>query len=132
MKQNDFISCVACVAAMATNTTVEDFEKFMGKHGPYSDFEFEKYLMPHGYSMGFGASVVVEDGEVVVRFSVNDFPAYVIVESERLNDIEHAVYWDGKKIIDPNPESKDGRSLESYKIISWFPIINHNEKQVTT
>ena len=59
-----------------------------------------------------------------IQFSVEDYPAYVVVKSKRFKQTMHAVYWDGEKILDPNPEiKKNGLPIEQYEIISWFPII---------
>lgn len=129
VKQKTDTECVACVAAMATNTSVEEFKKFVGKDKPpYHDLHFYKYLLKHEYSVGVGfkgnGEKFDEDNKLRIEFPLKDFPAYVVVKSKRFRGVEHAVYWNGKKILDPNPKIKeDGLSLKEYEIISWFPIV---------
>ena len=132
IKQTDKVSCVACVAAMATNTSVSEFRKFFGtKPPPHNDLDFYKYLLSRGYAVGVGyahkeTSVFMNrDTGLKVHFRLHDYPAYVVVKSQRFKAKTHVLYWDGEKIFDPNPEIKeDGLSVNEYDILSWFPIIN--------
>lgn len=131
IKQRDKVSCVACVAAMATNTTLADFRNFFGsKPPPYTDLDFYRYLLSCGYTLGVGyahresRTFRGKDTGLKIHFYLKDYPAYVIVESMRFEGMKHVVYWDGEKILDSNPEvNGDGLPLNQYKIISWFPII---------
>lgn len=130
IKQPDKISCVACVACMATNTRLIDFERFFFTKGPpYSDWDCYRYLLSKGYSVGLGfkndrCHVIREESTLAIKFKVKDFPAYVVVKSMRFKGMEHVVYWNGKKVLDPNPTlKKDGLPLEKYEIVTWFPIV---------
>jgi len=132
IKQGDKVSCVACVAAMATGTTLADVQNFFGtKLPPYNDLDFYKYLLNCGYTLGVGYSheesprtFVGKDTGLKIHFRLKDYPAYVVVESMRFKGVKHVVYWDGEKILDSNPKVKgDGWALNKYKVISWFPII---------
>jgi len=127
MKQKKNSSyCVACVAAMATNTTVAEFREFLNKKkGPYNDFDFYKYLVSKHYAVGVGFTkngIDLKDKTAKCIINLSDYPAYVIVESQTKEKKLHAIYWDGKKVHDPNPAVKDGCELESYEIVNWFPI----------
>ncbi|HDK81030.1 MAG TPA: hypothetical protein ENH31_00490 [Nitrospirae bacterium] len=127
-------NCVAVAAAMATGTTVEEFERFIGHDidydGPYGDLDFYRYMLHKGYVAGVGVvfskdylegktvrGQLFESGEMLY-----EYPAYVVVES-RKEGYTHAVYWDGKKIHDPDPTiDGTGLPLKEYKVIFWLPI----------
>lgn len=121
--------CLACVAAMATDTTVELYKEYCWKNrlDPEQDYTFIQYLWFRGYLAGF-----YFEGDGVhgrIEFSQLDCvtllssPAFIAVESRsektRKAGNSHAVYWDGKKLHDPNGDYPK----ESYKIISVLPII---------
>lgn len=119
--------CVACVAAMATGTSVKRFREVMGDGGPYSDWQFSAYCMLYGFIVGIGArwdrSPFDPDKEKMgIGLDLADIPAYVIVDSETRSGIEHSVYWDTKQVLDPNPLVLNPRKLSSYKIMNVFPI----------
>jgi hypothetical protein len=126
--------CVACVAAMATDSSVGEFRKFVGKsRGPYTDYHLYYYLLNKGYIVGVGLDYEDEDpgdfhanSTLQLEFNIRRFPAYVIVPSETRTGKEHAVYWDGRWIRDPNPKKLDKESVANYKILKWFPITNLN------
>ncbi len=133
-KQHDRSSCVACVAAMITRTRPEDFVAFLVNtlpgekiQPPYSDLYLAAYLLQFQMILGVGAAHISRDekkvliGEIV--FDCTEAPAYVAVKSEDPK-FEHALYWDGQRIWDPNPNSKDGRDPLSYSIVGWWPILS--------
>ena len=133
-KQSDRSSCVACVAAMASRTFPEVFVQFVKKlhpekevKPPYSDIDLQRFLLEFNLIIGIGAGAVTRDEEDTLvgeaAFNVKDYPAYVSVKSERDEQYEHALYWDGSKIWDPNPVSVDGRDPLSYSIVGWWPIV---------
>ena len=118
-------NCIAVVAAMATDSTPEEFESFIEGPPPYCDYDFYRFLVFKGYVVGFGFDIQdtpIKGISIDFRYSINTYPAYVVVESETYKDTMHALYWDSKKVHDPNPSVKDGRSLADYKIHLWFPI----------
>ena len=132
IKQDDKVSCVACVACMATGTGLEDFKRyfhFFCKGPPYSDLDLYRYLLSKGYAVGIGfynnvGHTFKPDGKLRIEFPIKKFPAYVLVKSKRFKGLVHAVYWNGERVLDPNPLiKKDGFPLEEYKIIAWFPIV---------
>lgn len=129
IKQIGKTECVACVACMATNTRMVDFQRFFYfKEPPYTDLDFSRYLLSKGYSVGIGfdnkeKEIFNANNKIRIEFSLKDFPAYVVVKSMRFKSNTHVIYWNGEKILDPNPEiKKDGLPLEEYEIIKWFPI----------
>ncbi len=143
-------SCVAVVAAMAFGGRPKDFTKTVKHEPPYSDLEFSRYALSRGASCVFGVtsknffealnvSDSVSEGEEFItkeadpekvggnticrfEFRLQDFEAYIVVEGELNGESEHAIYWDGKQIWDPNPMTKNGRPLGSYKIKRYYPI----------
>lgn len=152
MKQNSGDNrCVAIVAALATNTPVQEFEKFANHEPPYNEYELAHFLFQKGFAcnLGFGPeffqeqSIDVGDSEnpedkmyiskydltpdtvMDLRFQVKDYPAFLVVkpEGKDAGGIDHVIYWDGEMIHDPNPMTPNGRPFMSYKILKYFPII---------
>lgn len=134
IKQRDKFSCVACVACMATSTRLVDFERFFYlKAPPYSDLDLYRYLLSCGYSVGVGflnhnKEKFQSQYKLKIGFYVSDFPAYVVVKSQRFKGMEHVVYWTGSQILDSNPEIKNaGLPLSEYDIVAWFPIVKFED-----
>ena len=134
IKQRDNFTCVACVACMATGTGLKEFERFFYfKAPPYSDLDLYRYLLAKGYSVGVGFQNHKREKfqpqyKLKIGFKVSDFPAYVVVKSQRFKGMEHVVYWTGSQILDSNPEIKtSGLSLSEYDIVAWFPIVKFSE-----
>jgi hypothetical protein len=129
--------CVAQVAAIATRTSPLEFAKFCRTFAfspksdpPYEDIHFYAYLLHHGYFCGYrvlpdaDAFVdisIIEAGGFEFSFSLKtaNFPAYVrVATADPLWD--HAVYWDGFKVIDPSHDAH--HRPDKYKIKYWTPI----------
>ena len=125
--------CVSCVAAMATGTTIEEFENFIGSDPPYSDADLCKYLLHKNYVLGgqgfTNLQEVTLDEDTLLRteWQMRNIPCYLVVESETQTEAPHAIYWDGEKVWDPNPRTQDGRILRSYKILIVFRITKIQE-----
>ena len=121
--------CLACVAAMATGTTVEEFKAYYYKHNlPFDqDITFIRYLWDNGYMVGAFAP---EDGTWTVNRSTGvvllSGPAYLSVDSEkelvRKQGACHAIYWDGRKLHDP---AKTTKRLSEYKVKSILGIVKN-------
>jgi len=141
MKQFNNWSCMACVAAMIVNEPLQNVIDFIGHDGSdwdpnskspfrvvgFSVFEIISFLASRNLMLGFYAlitgSINFEDKDFLVTVPI-DAPAMITVKSERFfPNVRHVVYWDGKKVFDPNPEVEDGRSLKNYKIYEWWPIL---------
>lgn len=126
--------CLACVAAMATNTTVAEYKDFYRENKlPFDDdLTFLRYI----HSKGFLAGVFLGVGDGVHSKNVFDMvkdvdlsqgPAYVVVESDsefvRRQGASHAVYYDGEKIHDPGRDM--AKSSCEYKVICIMPIVKN-------
>ena len=121
--------CLACVAAMATQTTVEDFKAYYRKHNLSFDQDITliRYLWDNGYMVGTFAP---EDELWTVNRSFGVLllrgPAYLTVDSEtesvRKQGADHAVYWDGRRVHDPAGTTK---RLSQYKIKSILGIVKN-------
>ncbi len=126
--------CVAVVAAMATGTTLAQVKAEVDEHpeGGYSDIDFIAYCARHGIVAGAwqwapdtkAAEQAMDMGGLLIRM---DHPAYVGVRSERREGKGHAIYWDGKQVWDPNPDTSDGRPLSSYQIDLWWPLLRSSD-----
>ena len=116
---------------MATGTELEQAKLEMKEqpdHG-YADLSFLAYCARHGVLVGaLGWSPDDDDlRSGVMHLQLTDQPAFVGVKSERFDGKGHAIYWDGKQVWDPNPESPDGRALSSYCVEFWWPLIRSAE-----
>lgn len=58
-------------------------------------------------------------GLIRLDYDVRKNPAYVIAHSSLGG---HALYWDGNQIYDPDPDSKNGKNPNEYKVQLWVPI----------
>lgn len=130
------IRCVAYVAAMATGTSVEEFEAWVAAHPvssrltpPYEDIHFYYYALSRGYICGYRLATIdghlprfpVEEIAFHVDVAIYGHPAYVVVKQSVDTGWNHCVYWDGKQIYDPaNP--KNPRHPSEYSIVSWTPV----------
>jgi len=149
MKQNSGDQrCIAIVAALATASMPSEFENFIKSDPPYSEHQFSEFLFSKGLacSLGFGRELFYDDlnvtdslkeevlpvakqplnkdTEITMTYKIGDYPALFIVEAEVDNEKNHAIYWNGERVFDPNPMTPNNRSLSSYKILNYFPIIN--------
>lgn len=119
--------CVSFVAAMATGTTPEEFERFVSEmkgygrsEPPYEDIHVYSYLLSKGLLCGLGfVAQQPKLGAFTLRYDVMDHPAYLVVAGP---STDHAVYWDGQHIFDPDPRTSNGRDPNEYHIKLWVPI----------
>lgn len=123
--------CLACVAAMVTQTTVEDFKAYYLKHNlPFdSDITFIRYLWDNGYMVGlFIAQECDVKIDPLLTFDLLKTPCFIAVKSrsehQRELGVDHAVYWDGKKLYDP---AGDDIPLDEYIPVSFLPICQNSE-----
>lgn len=141
IKQNDNHSCFACCVAMITKTTLADITKFVGHDGTvidpksnhpdkmrgFSNAEMNRYLSYHNFTLGCaGADMKDAPGsEMFEKYSHIEFefsmksPALIIVKSLRFKKVNHCIYWDGKKLWDPNVGEVE---FPKYTIKEWWPI----------
>jgi len=132
-KQSQPMECMACVAAMATGTTPQDFVGFLKTEypdreisPPYNDVYFQRYLLEFDMIVGVGLGLIGRDPEGEVHgaafYPLKGQPALVSVKNEN-HAYEHALYWDGNQIWDPDPDTDDGFNPLFYRISGWWPII---------
>lgn len=133
-KQSNSMECLACVAAMATRTTPNDFVDFLKREfpgeeikPPYHDKYFQRYLLEFNMIVGVGLGhidYVKNSDNEYLGFAAYPLHRSAALISVRLDNeaIEHALFWDGKKIWDPDPNTEDGRDPLSYNIAGWWPI----------
>lgn len=139
--------CVAVTAAMAFDSTPEKFMLFTDGVPPYSDLDFVRYALKEGYICGFGIPrdafvkkidvgdsgdkfdtlevqrELTPESVIEIKFKLKDYPAYIVVEGANGSEMEHAIYWDGNQVFDPDPMIENGRPLSEYKILRYFPIM---------
>ena len=130
MKQQDNKSCTAIVGAMAANKSPRYVFIWMRLHRcdgpPFSIVDLNYFLASHKILLGIGANIfnvdIEEDYTIKIEFEVKRFAAVIEVESERFENTEHLIFWNGRQVFDPNPFVEDGRPLTDYNIINWWPI----------
>lgn len=130
--------CAVCVAAMATNTTVDDVYDFMNDGrimgDPIHDPELAMYLLKHGWALGKGWNVNDEDDPAndkktlglddihYVLEGLAGVRAYISVRSRNYEGVCHAVYWDGAHVRDPDPKMPEECELSDYILINVWPL----------
>lgn len=144
IKQNSDNDCVPCVAAMVTGRTPEEYIEFVDEHSPFDigmDQSFKIWLAHNSLYAGAGSTEVFNpeihtlagkelDGPTIaVKITLIGRLGHLGVTSERFDDTEHALYWDGHQIWDPNPESDDGRNIWSYDFTYYEPIYGYAEAE---
>lgn len=111
-------SCTAACVAMITGVPIEMIFADLGHDGSERPFLFVEYaavLNRYGYHLGMPA---VEHAEGVSRFCRKDGAAIILARTSD-GKSAHAVFWTGKRVLDPAGASKQ---LEEYRIIEWWPI----------
>lgn len=115
-------SCVACVVAMITDDSLEEVFDAIGHNGAERHFRFldcAAFLNRRGYHLGlcgFGPGM-----EFIDVFQ----PALVIVACS-VGKGNHAVYWNGYSVLDPEPANK-GKQLADYTVREWWPVTKYEE-----
>lgn len=132
-------SCAACVAAMATDTTLEDVIRSIGHDGSqikedsihpqkrrgFSLQEILRYMISRDLYMGIFLTPEgqkIKKNTKILEVSVNiENPAMVTVPAFGSGH-SHVIYWDGARILDPSPSGHDNPRLESLSVVEWWPI----------
>lgn len=121
---------------MAFGCSVEEFENYCAeRYEKLSKRMFIEFGLHKGFITGFS---VLQRPKIMfnkIFASVQDYmlmPALIIVESKYNKGIEHAIYWDGAMVLDPDPATEDGSPLKSYRIKEWFTIFNFKTNEVTS
>lgn len=133
IKQLDMKSCTGCVAAMITGTSLKDFQKFINKEPPWYDSDLIKYCLEYGYYIGtyyeLKGRKINRSTTLILEHDIKSTPAYIAVESERIETKTHAIFWNGEQVQDPNPTVADYTDISDYEIISLYPIIKLEKKE---
>jgi hypothetical protein len=125
--------CVAVAAAMVTGTEPEDFIAWARSYAfdprpdcnrGYEDVHLCAYLALHGFLCGyiFEVKYPVQGDNLAcdVRLNLDGQPAYIAVEV--VDGWDHAIIWDGAKVLDPSPGTPNWQPLSHYKIKRIIPI----------
>ena len=128
-------TCLVCVLAMIVNESeqyVLDWFEYIDP--PISDEDAFIFLAHHGRYLATGA--VLKDKKTQKGIGLSDTDcieirwdmgneAYLVVDSHTKENRTHAVFWTGKKILDPM--EKKPQPLSKYKVRYLYPM-QHNEK----
>jgi len=127
IRQTENNTCLACVMAMMVGES-EGYVLDWFEHidPPFSDEDAFLFLAHHGIYLAFLVDLG-KDGEKISdsqEFKVSfDMvrPAYVIVKSKTHTGRAHAVFWDGKNILDPQKD--EPQEILKYDVISIYPML---------
>jgi len=134
MKQTKINSCAACVMAEIVGESeqyVLDWFKYYDP--PFCDEDAILFLAHHGVYLSLYCKMseptrMDSDEDITVALTFKKRAFYIIVKSERFEDKFHAIFWNGYKVIDSNPDSFDGRDLSEYEIVGFYPVMRTEEK----
>ncbi len=128
-------SCTVCVLAMATGETLEAVYEFLNDGRQVGDpvcmAEAAMFLMSRGLVLGAGFGVKSK------RFQISDelahnlkgWPAFVVVSSGCENEYwQHAIYYDGRYLRDPDPFKGATSKWEDYEVQLIFPLAIISDK----
>jgi hypothetical protein len=122
--------CLACVAAMLCDTTPEHFKYFCKRRhlDRFDDASLLKFIARYHWMPG----IYFQSYSNSLSFDIKGIVCYLGVVSDdpvvRNANSEHAVLWDGQKILDPNPRIYS-RPLNKYKITSIIPLCKFISKR---
>ncbi len=121
-------NCVAHVAATAFECEVKEFEKFANKNedGTFNVTEFLRFALSKGFYVGYiFNNPRFINNQLTTKLHINDLPALIVTNSKYNKNLTHAIYWDGKRVIDSDP-AIDNPNLANYQLLAWYPIIKIN------
>jgi len=124
------VNCYGVAAAMALNIPIEEItNELLPSIAPYNDRDIYRLMLSHGYVCGVILSYKSRKNQfseydtLGFRMTLAETEAFIIVASEtQPAPTTHAIYWDGKKVFDPNPLVENGRALKTYNITDIIPI----------
>lgn len=134
LKQPDNKSCQHTVLAMIVGESVDYVKEWFDWDLPLGSDDAILFLAHHGiYLATFlkakNDHIVISDIEdITFTIPMKGRPAMLAVKSERYEGKLHAVLWTGKEVLDPNPNVKESRTLDSYKIVEIWPMIMTEER----
>lgn len=142
-QRKNCLDCLPSVIAMITNKVADKvaFKHFIykttgndGSEG-YKELDAFKFLLTKGYVVGAGfidpQQSLSEDGTEIIAKVPTKQIAILIVKNKQQKGGEknnastnHAVFWDGSAIHDPDFNVNGPQNLEDYQILTWWPIYN--------
>lgn len=115
-------SCMACVVAMITGDSLGQIFAALGHIGNEKHFRFldcAAYLNQRGFHLGMCST-----GPGMEFFDVFQ-PALAIVASTSGKG-NHAVYWTGYSVLDPEPLNA-GKQFADYTVREWWPVTKYED-----
>lgn len=119
--------CAVCCVAMATGTTVQDVYEFLndGREAgdPICSAEEAMYLLSRGWVRGGGYTIEAgaPNENSLLQRQLLDQPAMIDVQSNN-GEWEHALFWDGRHLRDPDPRQPETSEWEQYKVLRIWPL----------
>lgn len=124
--------CTAAVTAMAARLTMQEvlaqvrLRPLPGDPVGYlPDTEMYRFLGERGIVCGMQFSALGIEGCDELVLTLNDplnRPAILGVKSKRFLHAEHSVFFDGKDVFDPDPDTPDRTRLRDYAITMVMPL----------
>ena len=115
--------CAAAVVAMITGDDIELVFAAIGHRCETRGMRFLEivsYLASRGLHIGAYSGCRKPDRMIRFKWS-RGIPAYLVVASQS-GAGAHAVYWDGRRVLDPE-QANAGRELADYTVLEWWPIL---------
>ncbi len=113
---------------MAFETSLEDVESHCASTGSAAEGCSMLDIIRFGISKGYlvGAVFVAPKiyfGKIIQPYDIKGAPALAIVKSRYHEGETHAIYWNGQKVLDPDPGVEDGGEIKEYEIVGWYPVM---------
>lgn len=125
INQPTMYGCAAAVMAMITGAQVEDVFREIGHRCERKGMRFDEvvvFLAKRGYHLGAYAEPALPGSSRMIKMEWSrSIPAYLVV-ANRNGTGSHAVYWNGRQVLDPEPDNA-GMGLDEYYVREWWPVI---------
>lgn len=117
-------ACLGYSVSMAMKTSIDEFKKFLITISPeYKNINSEA---PWGlmeaklYCLKFDKDIIATKNDLYNKLG----PTILVVKSEHFKNVLHAIYLSEIGFInDPNPDTKDGRDISTYKVVERYNIV---------
>jgi hypothetical protein len=133
-------TCLACVLAMMVNESEKYVLDWFGDLGtPKQDEDAFIFLAHHGIYLAMLADFTKITGEenegisidnrqtFTISFGLYSHRAYMVVDSPN-KKVSHAVFWDGKNVLDPL--HKEPQEIDGYKVQQIYPMMNSEKRMI--
>ncbi len=135
--QSNDKNCLACVLAMIVGESEQYVLDWFEHQGPaYRDEDSWIFLAHHGIYLGIYVQFEDSDGGSMhpkssydITVKIQGRPCYIVVRSSRFEGKFHAIFWDGHKVYDPNPEMQDDPPLSLYMVDCFYPFMLTKERE---